>query len=47
MALGPYGCGLFLWEYDATFMSNAANQQVFKDLGAKLAATPALSCRRP
>jgi hypothetical protein len=47
LAVGTYGCGLFLWEYDATFMSNAANQQAFKDLGAKLAATPALSCRRP
>ena len=46
MTLGPAGCGFMVWRYDATFMADPANQQAFRDLGAKLATSPAKSCRR-
>jgi hypothetical protein len=45
-ALGPAGCGLLMWKYDATFMSKPENQQSFADVAARLATTPAKSCRR-
>jgi hypothetical protein len=35
-----------VWRYDATFMANLANQQAFRDVGARLATAPAKSCRR-
>ena len=44
--LGPVGCGFMVWRYDATFMANLANQQAFRDVGARLATAPAKSCRR-
>jgi hypothetical protein len=45
--LGPAGCGLNMWRYDAEFMSKAANVQAFKDVAARLATVPTKSCRRP
>ena len=45
--LGPAGCALFMWRYDETFVSNPANLQAFRDVGAKLATLPAKSCARP
>ena len=39
--LGPAGCGFLMWRYDDTFMADPANQQAFRDVGAKLASTPA------
>jgi hypothetical protein len=45
-ALGPSGCAMFMWIYDPTFMSKAANIQAFKDVAASLATVPGRSCRR-
>jgi hypothetical protein len=44
--LGPAGCGLLMWKYDATFMSKPENQQAFADVAARLATAPARACRR-
>jgi hypothetical protein len=46
LILGPAGCGLNLWRYDADFMSRPANVQAFKDVAARLAALPGKACRR-
>jgi hypothetical protein len=45
-ALGPYGCGLFMWRYDDGFASIPANVEAFKDVAARLAAAPSRECRR-
>jgi hypothetical protein len=45
-ALGPSGCGMFMWMYDQTFMSKATNIQAFKDVAATLATVPGRSCGR-
>jgi hypothetical protein len=47
LALGTAGCALFLWEYDRAFMLDWANAQAFRDVAARLASSPARSCRRP
>jgi hypothetical protein len=46
LALGPYGCAMFMWKYEATFWSKSANIQAFRDIAAKLATSPGRSCRR-
>ena len=46
-AIGPSGCALLTWRYDAAFMSNAANQSAFRDVASLLASKPLRSCRRP
>jgi len=46
MALAPYGAALNMWQYDATFMAKAENQQVFREIAAKVATLPAKSWRR-
>jgi hypothetical protein len=46
LVLGPAGCGLLMWRYDATFMARTDNIQAFKDVAAKLAATPSQPCRK-
>jgi hypothetical protein len=46
LVLGPAGCGLMMWRYDADFMSNPENRQAFNDIGARLATLPAKSCSR-
>jgi len=46
VALGPYGCAMFMWKYEAAFWSKSANIQAFKDVAAKLATSPGRSCRR-
>jgi hypothetical protein len=46
LALGPYGCGLMMWDYNPVFMARAENQQAFKDIATDLAGRPAKSCRR-
>ena len=46
LALGPTGCALTMWRYDTDFMSNSANRQSFKDIGAKLATLSGKACRR-
>jgi hypothetical protein len=46
MVLGPAGCALSMWRYDAAFMANPENQRAFKDVAARLATLPAKACRR-
>jgi hypothetical protein len=46
LALGLAGCGLFMWRYDAAFMTNSENQQAFKDVAAQMATAPGRACRR-
>jgi len=46
-ALGPYGCAMFMWKYEAAFWSKSANIQAFRDVAATLATKPRRSCRRP
>lgn len=46
IALGPAGCGLLMWRYDATFMSKSENQLSFRDVAARMAATPGKTCSR-
>jgi hypothetical protein len=45
-ALGPAGCGLFMWRYDDAFAANTDNQRAFKDVSSLMAAAPARACRR-
>jgi hypothetical protein len=45
-ALGPAGCALLMWKYDATFMTNTNNLLAFGDVGAVLATSSAKSCKR-
>jgi hypothetical protein len=44
--LGPAGCGLLLWRYDAAYISRADNQDAFRLLADRLATAPAKACRR-
>jgi hypothetical protein len=46
LALGPAGCGLFLWRYDDAFWSRTDNQQAFRDVGAAIASVPSKACQR-
>jgi hypothetical protein len=46
-ALTPYGCVMLMWQYDAAYMSNSANQDAFKDIAALAASKPRPSCKRP
>jgi hypothetical protein len=46
LALGPSGCGLFMWRYDDAYATNYDNQRSFKDIAATMAAAPAKACRR-
>ena len=45
--IGPSGCALLMWRYDAAFMSKAANQSAFSDVASLLNSKPRPSCRRP
>jgi hypothetical protein len=42
--LGPAGCALVMWQYNATYMANPENRSAFKDIADKLASLPAKSC---
>jgi hypothetical protein len=46
LALGPSGCGLFMWRYDDAFATNYDNQRSFKDIATTMAAAPGRACRR-
>jgi hypothetical protein len=46
LTLGPAASGLFMWQFDSAFMADPANQQAFRDIGAKLATLPAKSWHR-
>jgi hypothetical protein len=45
-ALGPAGCGLAMWRYDASFISYTENLRAFRDVAALLATQPGKACRR-
>ncbi len=45
--LGTAGCAFQMWRYDADFISQPANQEVFKEIAEKLRNAPARSCARP
>jgi hypothetical protein len=45
--IGPSGCALLMWRYDAAFMSRAANHSAFRDVASLLNSKPRPSCRRP
>ena len=45
--LGPSGCALLMWRYDADMMGDPEYKSAFKDVAELLAAAPAKSCRRP
>lgn len=47
LVLGPAGCALTMWRYDATFMENPENRRAFQDVGARLATLQWKPCRRP
>jgi hypothetical protein len=38
---------MMMWQYDGTYMSEAANQLAFKDVAALAASQPRRSCARP
>jgi hypothetical protein len=44
--LGPAGCGLAMWRYDASFMANPENRRAFEDVAGRLSALAAKACRR-
>ena len=44
--LGPAGCALMMWRYDATYMADPANQLAFRDLASRLAGLPGKRCTR-
>jgi hypothetical protein len=46
LALGPAGCGFFMWRYNDAFWSRTDNQQAFKDVAAAIATLPSRPCRR-
>jgi hypothetical protein len=46
-AVGPYGCAMLMWQYDAAFMAKSANQSAFRDVASLLATKARRSCRRP
>jgi hypothetical protein len=46
LVLGPAGCGLNMWRYDATFVANPENQAAARDIANVLATLPAKACRR-
>lgn len=47
LVLGPAGCALFMWRYDAQFVEDPANQAAFRDVRERLATLPSKSCARP
>jgi hypothetical protein len=46
-ALATDGCFLMMWEYDAAYMSEAANQDAFREIASLVASQPQRSCARP
>jgi len=46
-ALGPHGCALLMWRYDADAMEREDNQEAMRDVAAALAKAPNPGCERP
>jgi hypothetical protein len=40
-------CFLMMWEYDEAYVSEAANQDAFRELASLVASQPGRSCARP
>jgi hypothetical protein len=45
--LVPYACFMMIWQYDATYMSEAGNQDAFREIASLVASQPRRSCARP
>jgi hypothetical protein len=45
--LVPYACFIMMWQYDATYMSEAGNQDAFREIASLVASQPRRSCARP
>jgi hypothetical protein len=46
-ALVPYACFMMMWQYDGTYMSEAGNQDAFREIASLVASQPRRSCARP
>ena len=46
LALTPYACVMLMWQFDATYMSNAANLEAFQAIAALAASKPRPRCKR-
>jgi hypothetical protein len=46
-ALATYGCFLTMWRYDESYMSEAGNQDAFREIASLVASQPRRSCARP
>jgi hypothetical protein len=46
LALGPSGCGLLMWRYDASFWERPENQAAFRAVADSLARVPRRTCTR-
>ena len=46
-ALAPYACFMMMWQYDGTYMSEAGNQDAFREIASLVASQPRRSCARP
>ncbi len=46
LALGPSGCGLFMWRYDDAYATNYENLRSYRDVAAAMGAAPRKACRR-
>ena len=46
LVLGPAGCALSMWRYEADFMADAENRRAFEEVAEQLARLPAKPCRR-
>jgi hypothetical protein len=46
-ALATAGCFLTVWRYDRSYMSEAGNQEAFREIASLAASQPRRSCARP
>jgi hypothetical protein len=46
-ALVPYACFMMMWQYNETYMSEASNQDAFREIASLVASQPPRSCARP
>ena len=46
-AVGPSGCAMMMWRYDAAYMANSDNQLAFTDIATLAASKPKPTCKRP
>jgi hypothetical protein len=46
-ALAADGCFLMMWQYDEAYMSEAGNQDAFREIASLVASESRRSCARP